>query len=315
MMEIFNDDCFNVFDRIENKIDLVLVDLPYGQTDLYYDIKIDLKKMWKELINIISNNCTLVFFCTTKFGYELIKSNPEWFRYDLVWEKSRGVGYLNSNLAPLRIHEMIYIFQRPMGKDIGNNFNLDMREYFNKILKYIKKTSKQVEKDLGHRKAEHAFYKNTTQFSLCTEETYKELIEKYKIDKMPNFKKYEELTTNSRYIYNPQMTKGKPYKCNNTSTNKVYNTVKIPCDNKGTRFPKSVLKYNNIFKETLHENQKPTDLLEWLIKTYSEEDDIVLDFTMGSGSCGVACQNTNRKFIGIEKDKKIFKTAKKRLKN
>ena len=87
---IYNDDCFETLPKIENKIvDLVLVDLPYGQTACEWDVKIDLQMMWKELKRICKDNCQYVFFTTTKFGIELINSNLKWFRYDLVWEKKR----------------------------------------------------------------------------------------------------------------------------------------------------------------------------------------------------------------------------------
>jgi len=70
-----------------------------------------------------------------------------------------------------------------------------------------------------------------------------------------------------------------------------------------TGFPSDILKYNNITgTKCLHPTQKPVDLLEYLIRTYTSENELVLDFTMGSGSTGVACENTNRKFIGIEKE-------------
>ena len=73
------------------------------------------------------------------------------------------------------------------------------------------------------------------------------------------------------------------------------------------------LKYNNVWRGTLHRTQKPVDLLEWLIKTYSNENDLVMDFCMGSGTTGEACLKTNRKFIGIEKDKDIYDLAYERL--
>ena len=92
--KIYNNDCFNIFDKIENKvIDLVLVDLPYGQTSCDWDICIDLKEMWKSLKRICKDKCQFVFFTTTRFGYKLIESNPKWFRYDLVWEKYIAVGF------------------------------------------------------------------------------------------------------------------------------------------------------------------------------------------------------------------------------
>ena len=148
MNKLYNDDCFNVFKTIEdNTINMVLVDLPYGQTACDWDIQIDLTKMWKELRRIGKDNCTHVFFTTTKYGYKLIESNPVWFRYDLVWEKHKSVGYLSANKMPLRSHEMIYIFNSPDETlhDLSIERNLEMREYAKKILKFIGKTSKQIE--------------------------------------------------------------------------------------------------------------------------------------------------------------------------
>lgn len=81
-----------------------------------------------------------------------------------------------------------------------------------------------------------------------------------------------------------------------------------------TGFPNDVLEFKSITgKSCLHPTQKPVDLLEYLIRTYTNENDLVLDFTMGSGSTGVACINTNRKFIGIEIDEKYFNIAKDRI--
>ena len=89
--------------------------------------------------------------------------------------------------------------------------------------------------------------------------------------------------------------------------------------NEDLRYPKNELKYNNKSGELnsskrLHSAQKPVRLLEYLIKTYTNEGEVVLDFTMGSGSTGVACVNTNRQFIGIELDKNYFEIAEKRIK-
>lgn len=80
-----------------------------------------------------------------------------------------------------------------------------------------------------------------------------------------------------------------------------------------TNYPTNLLKFKNE-PNPIHPTQKPVALLEYLIKTYTLENEIVLDFTMGSGSTGVACVTTNRQFIGIEKDKKYFKIAEKRIK-
>lgn len=81
-----------------------------------------------------------------------------------------------------------------------------------------------------------------------------------------------------------------------------------------TGFPNDVLEFKSITgKSCLHPTQKPVDLLEYLIRTYTNENDLVLDFTMGSGSTGVACLNTNRKFIGVEINEKYFNIAKDRI--
>ena len=84
----------------------------------------------------------------------------------------------------------------------------------------------------------------------------------------------------------------------------------------GLYYPKTVLEFSNVHhgKECYHPTQKPVDLLEYLIKTYSNEGDTILDNTMGSCSTGVACMNTNRRFIGIEKEEKYFKIAEERIK-
>jgi site-specific DNA-methyltransferase (adenine-specific) len=81
---------------------------------------------------------------------------------------------------------------------------------------------------------------------------------------------------------------------------------------KFTNYPTEIIEFD-IENDTIHETQKPVKLLEYLIKTYSNEGDVVLDSTMGSGTTGVACVNTNRKFIGIEMDQKYFDLAKKRI--
>lgn len=118
--------------------------------------------------------------------------------------------------------------------------------------------------------------------------------------------------------YNPQMDVGKPYKTKGKDkARKTGPTLRQPLkptalDNKGTRYPKSVINFKKD-SSNYHPTQKPIALLEFLIKSYSNENDLVLDFTMGSGSTGVACKNLNRDFIGIELDEKYFEIAKQRI--
>lgn len=116
-------------------------------------------------------------------------------------------------------------------------------------------------------------------------------------------------------VYNPQMTEGKPYKAISGRASTNYD-VKWSREqltiNKGTRYPRDIQRFSHD-KEKFHPTQKPVELLEYLIKTYTNEGDIVLDNCCGSGSTGVACINTNRKFIGIELDKNYLQIAKERL--
>jgi site-specific DNA-methyltransferase (adenine-specific) len=120
-------------------------------------------------------------------------------------------------------------------------------------------------------------------------------------------------------LYIPQMEKGKPYTQKSGKQKEEYSnsTVRTPIkqvitENNGERFPRSIQKFASD-KEKLHPTQKPVALLEYLIKTYTNENETVLDNCMGSGSTGVACVNTNRNFIGIELDEKYFNIAKERI--
>ena len=121
--------------------------------------------------------------------------------------------------------------------------------------------------------------------------------------------------------YNPQMTKGTPYKdkagkdhSNTTSMSDCYGKYTNYREvNTGFRYPKQIIQFGVVDRGTIHPTQKPVALMEYLIKTYTKEGEIVLDFTMGSGTTGVACKNLGRHFIGIELDKEYFKIAEKRI--
>jgi len=116
--------------------------------------------------------------------------------------------------------------------------------------------------------------------------------------------------------YFPQMEKGNPFKgfkSDEKNIGEVYGDLKsIHKENNGTRYPKTVKKFKQD-RGGLHPTQKPIELMEYLIKTYSEKNDVVLDNCMGSGTTGVACIKLNRNFIGIELDEKYFNVAKKRI--
>ena len=118
-------------------------------------------------------------------------------------------------------------------------------------------------------------------------------------------------------IYNPQMTKReKPIRSGGTKHSETAPIKYKDKDFKRTyeyKNPTTLIEFDKIRRGSVHPTQKPTDLLEYVIKTYTNENELILDFTMGSGSTGVACMNTNRQFIGIEKDENYFNIAKKRI--
>ena len=119
-------------------------------------------------------------------------------------------------------------------------------------------------------------------------------------------------------IYNPQMRhRDKPRLSMNNATQQVYGKSKkdFKGDTLDKKYPINLITFSKSSQKdmTLHPTQKPVDLLEYLIKTYTNEGDLVLDFTMCSGSTGVACMNLNRRFIGIELDENYFNTAKNRI--
>jgi len=141
--KLYLGDCLEVMKTLPNaSVDCFVCDLPYGcltsQTQktrkmkriingqdtgtiisqtggnisgCSWDIKIDLDKFWEQVKRLRKNkNTPILMFCNTKFGYDLIKSNESWFRYDLVWDKERGVSFLSANKMPMKSHEMIYVF-------------------------------------------------------------------------------------------------------------------------------------------------------------------------------------------------------------
>ncbi len=114
--------------------------------------------------------------------------------------------------------------------------------------------------------------------------------------------------------YNPQMTEGRPYtQASGRASDNYGAQVSVITENTGERYPRSVLKIAHDKDCKVHPTQKPVALMEYLIRTYTNEGDTVLDNTMGSGTTGVACRNTGRNFIGIERDPDYFAVAAQRL--
>jgi DNA modification methylase len=139
-VECLNGDCLELMKGLPDKsVDLFLCDLPYGclktsAPECAWDVKIDLVLFWAEVKRLCKNdNTPVLMFCNTRFGMDLINSNPSWFRYDLVWNKNSGTNFLNVNNRPMTSHEMIYVFSKknPFYKRI-DHFVEGKKEYLHK---------------------------------------------------------------------------------------------------------------------------------------------------------------------------------------
>lgn len=180
---------------------------------------------------IVKDNTPIVLFSQMPFTATLVKSNFPLFKYEWIWQKQQGTGYLNAKKMPLKAHENILVFYK----------------------------------------------------------------------KLP--------------LYNPQMRTGfKPYTCKSgKGSDNYHEQISVVTVSNGERYPIDILEFA-YDKQKLHPTQKPVALLEYLIKTYTNEGATVLDNCMGSGSTCVACINTNRNYIGFELNENYFNIAKERIK-
>jgi len=300
--------CLELMKEIPSgSIDLILTDPPYGtvkdigvsdtikhgmKDKTGWDKALDIQEMFINCERVLRKNGTLVLFSQEPYTSKLITEvhNNLPFNYRMVWLKDHFANALIAKVAPVSYFEDIPVFTKKYDTLALN----PLRNYSKLIINYLGFGLNKINEHLGHRKAEHFFYVNSTQYDLCTEEVYNQIIEKFNIGEMDEFKTFEWLKKeNEKY---------------KMEQNKVFNLEE------GKRIKSNVLEYKKDY-EGLHPTQKPVALLEDLIKTYSNEGDKVLDFTMGSGSTGVACVNLNRRFIGMELDEKYFEIARARINN
>lgn len=315
---LWHGDCLELMKLIpDGSVDLVLTDPPYGTMNTDggrrmkingWDIIIPTQQMFNELSRVLRPNGKAILFAQEPYTSTLVKSAiPSLpFNYRAVWYKNTAGNILGAKSAMVSRYEDICIFSKPHDAECTN----ELRDYFKKVLEFIgAKSCKEINTRHGHRRGEHCFYvtegrkaikdkiggksdhttrTGSSQFSLCTEQTYNEIISVFSIDKMEGFMPYSKLEEiNRRYSSTFNLWQGGKSKSN---------VLEYKKDNDG-----------------YHPTQKPVALLEDLIQTYSNEGETVLDFTMGSGSTGVACVNTNRRFIGIELDEGYFNIAKERI--
>lgn len=229
-MQLLLGDCLDIMKTLpEKSVDLILCDLPYGTTQNKWDSVIDLPSLWAEYDRI--GKGVVVLTAQSPFDKVLGVSNLKALKYEWIWQKDAGTGFLNAKKAPLKDHENVLVFYK------------------------------------------------------------------------------------SQPTYNPQMRLGfKPYKCKQGGVGDNYGKVQPEniSESNGERYPLTVLQFQRDAGK-VHPTQKPVALMEYLIRTYTNEGDTVLDNCMGSGTTGVACANTGRKFIGIERDEKYFAIAERRI--
>ncbi len=301
-MKLYKGDCLIESDKIESgSVDLILTDLPYGtvgesmqdNTGKYkiineskWDNVIDTNKIMDIANRILRENGKMILTAQQPFTTELIsKAIPNLpFSYTIFWDKLHFANCLGANKACVNYIEECLLFSKKYDFD-GLH---PLRKYFRSLLDFIDLKKKSIIERIGQR-ADHCFRVDSLQFKLCKEHTYLDLIKEFSINNMEGFLNYSELERlNSKYASTFNLWEGKKYKSN-------------------------ILKYKKDYNGH-HPTQKPVLLLEDLIKTFSNEGDLVVDLTMGSGSTGVACVNTKRNFIGIEMDDKYFNIAEQRIK-
>ena len=238
----YQGDCLEVMKDIDDKsIDMILCDLPYGTTACKWDTIIPFEPLWEQYKRIIKDNGAIVLTASQPFTSALVMSNPDMFRYELIWEKERPTNIMFMKKQIGKVHENILVF-----------------------------------------------YKH--------QPTYNPIMEK------------RDNSTIAVY--------GKDTKGGDSKTHKNQRLRYSEGYNRFVKYPRSVIKINrDTLKGSVHPTQKPVALFEYLIKTYTNEGDLVLDNCAGSGTTGVACINLKRNFILIEQDEKYCKIAEERIRN
>ena len=322
MSILLHGDCLvEMKDIDDNSIDFIFCDLPYGQTSCKWDCKIDLQKFWIEIMRIKKLNTPIFMTTTTKFGVELINSAPKKcpFRYDLVWVKSAPAGFLSARKFPMRKHEMIYCFYEKLPF-------YDLSSHKHKFIK------DQMVKDFTPNKNGNIYScpDNQEFAGRNGAPRYEPPLPVSVIKGVNNTYNTEgrnkPLTREPAGKYEPPLPVSvvKEKKSIHYGVERVFyydehgNIIREGQSGKDqTKYdpplPNSLLEIKSTRGN--HSTEKPVALIEWLLKYFSKEGDVVLDPTMGSGSTGVACKNMNRNFIGIEMDPEIYEVAVNRIEN
>lgn len=306
--KLYKGDCMELLKNVEdNSIDLILCDPPYGT--MYgdfgqdkdsnrnrknlskigkWDIALDTDKMLEECTRVLRPNGKCILFSQEPFTSELITKQtvdlP--FSYPMYWLKNCSGNVLGAKKNCLQYVEVMLLFKKKVyGDEVYAES--DVRAYLK--AEYLKTglSMAEINKLIGCASMASHYFGDGRQFAIPSAKAYRAL------QTTGYFQRPYEEIKNTHIVNYPSV-----FNLNGAnSKSNVFQYAK-PSSNK-----------------SVHPTQKPTELLEDLLKAFSNEGDTVLDFTMGSGSTGVACMHTNRSFIGIEKDDNYFEIAKNRIEN
>ena len=297
--KIYNIDCLEGMKQIpDGSIDAIICDLPYGtmkgivnapgwgNCSCEWDEIIPTEPLFAEYERVLRMNGVAVLFSQEPYTSHLrtFKAPNMEFLYPMIWKKNSAGNALMSKVAPASVFEDINVF----AKKYDTNGIHPLRQYFAKVMEFCGKSKREIIDEIGQR-ADHVFRGDSTQFALCTEETYDALIERYGIDKMQGFMRFDELQKINR---------------------KYERTFNLP---KGKAQLQNVLEFDKDPREAMHPTQKPLALIQRLVLTYSNEGDTILDNCMGSGTTAVACIKEKRHFIGFELNADYYDKACKRI--
>lgn len=317
-MKLLQGDCMELLPEIPDKsVDLVLCDLPYGTTDCKWDTVLDMGRLWKEYKRVLKSNGIAALFCAQPFTTQLISSNRANFRYCWYWLKTHSTGFAYARYQPMRKLEEIAVFVCNVpGKD-NTGQHKALREYMQQQLHAAGLTRAAVNKLLGNSMSSH-YFTNGGQFSIPPRDQWEKLqagtghFSRSWDDIRAEYLADLGKSGGAGAVYNPQglrAIENPKVKRRKPKDDAIYqiSTQANGYTPKYTGWPVNVLQFSG--ERGHHPTQKPVPLLEYLVKTYTNAGDTVLDNCMGSGSTGVACVRAGRHFIGMEREAKYFDIA------
>ena len=306
---LYHGDCLDIMPTLEaGSIDAVITDLPYfgvvgddwdnqwKTRNEYLDWVVSLAHEWKR---VTKNNSSIFLFCDEKMeAYIQVRIDEIFLLLNkIVWFKRNNLPQKNAHLlrtfAPMTERALFYTTQydstgwETVKLDM-NNF-LPLRQYFKEFQEALGLNIKQINSRLGHRKAEHAFYWNSTQWDLPTPETYAELCA------LPLRQEYEFVRQEYEALRQEYEALRRPF----NADRKTWDVLEFPIIGGA--------------ENTDHPTTKPLGLMTRITEIITAPGQVVLDCCMGSGTTGVACIQTGRNFIGIEKERKYFEIAERRI--